>query len=211
MAGTTVADPGIVEAAVRRVTGASFDPVVFDAHRGGSKLAMLESLVGVDHAAAALHEFEAAVLAAVESGTIEPLPHADDALAALASAHVRICLTTGFPSATRDALVGALGWEDVVDLTLSPGPGCRGRPWPDLILTAALRLEVTAVAAVAVVGDTTNDVLAARRAGSGMAAAVLTGAHDRRALEAAGPSHLFDHVGQFADAVLSRSGTRRPG
>lgn len=57
------------------------------------------------------------------------------------------------------------------------------------------------MATVAVVGDAPNDVLAARRAGAGIAAAVLTGAGDRAALEAAGPTHVFDRIGQFADLL----------
>jgi phosphoglycolate phosphatase-like HAD superfamily hydrolase len=78
-------------------------------------------------------------------------------------------------------------------------------------LTAALSLEVSDVSAIAVVGDTSNDVLAARRAGAGIAAAVLTGAHDRPRLDAENPSHLFQHVGQFADLLALRTtGTQTP-
>ncbi|MCP3992410.1 MAG: HAD family hydrolase [Actinomycetia bacterium] len=201
LAGTTVSDPGVVEAAVRKVTGASFNQVVFKAHRGGSKLEMLQSLIGPEHAQEALTEFEGHILDAIESGAVEALPHADEALARITSAQMRVCLTTGFPTSIREALLKTLGWEQVVDLALSPGPGCRGRPWPDLVLTAALGLEATEMAAVAVVGDTANDIIAARRAGAGIAAAVLTGANDRPALEAANPSHILDHIGHFADLV----------
>jgi phosphonatase-like hydrolase len=202
LAGTTVSDPGIVEAAVRRVTGTSFDETVFEAHRGGSKLDMLAALVGSDLAETALTEFEADLLAAIRMGTVEPLPHAVDALARIADAGIKTCLTTGFSGAIRGALIDSLGWDQVVNLTLSPGEGCRGRPWPDLILTAALSLEVSDVSAIAVVGDTSNDVLAARRAGAGIAAAVLTGAHDQPRLDAENPSHLLQHVGQFADLCI---------
>jgi phosphonatase-like hydrolase len=204
LAGTTVSDPGVVEAAVRKVTGTSFNESVFQQHRGGSKLVMLDALVGTDSAAAALAELEGHILHAVMSGAIEALPHADAALARISESDVNLCLTTGFSSVVRQSLISTLGWDHLVDLSLSPAAGCRGRPYPDLILTAALRLEVTDMAFVAVVGDTANDVLAARRAGAGIAAAVLSGANDRSRLNAAGPSHLLDHVGDFADLIVGQ-------
>lgn len=52
--------------------------------------------------------------------------------------------------------------------------------------------QTSSVHAVAVAGDTVSDVESGRRAGAGFVAGVLTGAHDRPALSAAG-----------ADAVLS--------
>src|SRR5258708_47049 len=90
------------------------------------------------------------------------------------AAGVLVCLTTGFSAGTRDALLDALGWRDLVDLALSPGPGVRGRPHPDLVLAAILALGVDDVRAVAVAGDTANDLLAGTRAGASIVAGVLT-------------------------------------
>ena len=61
---------------------------------------------------------------------------------------------------------------------LAPGDGVRGRPYPDLILTALMRLGADGVANVAALGDTSNDVDSALRAGCAIAAGTLTGAHD---------------------------------
>ena len=78
-----------------------------------------------------------------------------DVFADLRDGGVRMCLTTGFSPATRDRIIGALGWAGPVDLALSPADAGRGRPWPDMILAAVLRLRIDDVAEVAVVGDTT--------------------------------------------------------
>ena len=59
--------------------------------------------------------------------------------------------------------------------------GVRGRPYPDLILTALMRLRADGVANVAALGDTSNDVDSALRAGCAIAAGTLTGAHDEDA------------------------------
>ena len=110
-----------------------------------------------------------------------------------------MCLSTGFSQPTLDALLDALAWRDRVDLALCPRPGVRGRPYPDLVLAAVLALEVDDVRAVAVVGDTANDLLAGTRAGASVVAGVLTGAHDRAELGAAPHTHLLDSVAEFPE------------
>ena len=77
---------------------------------------------------------------------------AEATLGILRDAGMRLCLTTGFSPATRERVIAALGWEGRVDLALSPADAGRGRPWPDMILTAVLRLRIDDVAEVAVVG-----------------------------------------------------------
>jgi phosphoglycolate phosphatase-like HAD superfamily hydrolase len=105
-----------------------------------------------------------------------------------------VCLATGFAPATRDALLDALGWRPIIDLALSPADAGRGRPWPDLPLTALLRLGGGAVSELVVAGDTASDVQSGLRAGAGLVAGVLTGAATREDLEKAGAPHILDSV-----------------
>ena len=91
--------------------------------------------------------------------------------AALREAGVKVCLLTGFSPATRDAVIGALDWRPLIDLALSPADAGRGRPWPDLPLTALLPLGGGAVSELAVIGDTPSDVESGLRAGAGVVAA----------------------------------------
>lgn len=202
LAGTTVKETGLVESALRSVTGDAFEPAVFHASRGGSKRAMLARLLGEVEADNALLRFDDAVISGVRDGLLTPLPHAEQAFSSLRTAGIKVVLITGFSRSVQDALLEQLEWRGLVDLAVSPDEHVRGRPYPDLILSAGLTLHVTDVSAVAVVGDTSNDVLAARRAGAGIAAAVLTGAHDGHELAGAAPTHLLEHVGQFADLIL---------
>ncbi len=76
-------------------------------------------------------------------------------------------LTTGFARVTQDAILAALGWTDLADLTLCPADaGGRGRPCPDLVLTALLRTRAADdVRRIAVAGDTSSDMLSGTRAG----------------------------------------------
>jgi phosphonatase-like hydrolase len=126
------------------------------------------------------------------TGQVAPLPGAVRTLTALRDAGVKICLATGFSPATRDAVLDALGWHELIDLALSPADAGRGRPWPDLPLTALLRLGGGAVSELAVAGDTASDV--GLRAGAGLVAGVLTGSADRPELEKAGAPHVLDRI-----------------
>ena len=208
LAGTTVCDDGVVEGAfvdALAAVGAGPGTGGFDerlarlrATMGRSKLEVFGELVGDDATAHRAHDaFEAAYGARLASGAVQPLDGAEDAITALRAAGVRVCLTTGFSPATLAALLEALGWHDRADLALAPGPGVRGRPHPDLILSAVLRLGVDDVRRVAVAGDTASDLLAGTRAGASVVAGVLTGAHDRAALEAAPHTHVLASIVDF--------------
>jgi phosphoglycolate phosphatase len=113
-----------------------------------------------------------------------------------------LCLTTGFSPATRDRILDALGWRGLVDLALSPADAGRGRPWPDMILTAVLRLRIDDVAEVAVAGDTTSDLLAGTRSGASVVAGVLTGAHTRDELAEVPHTHLLDSIADLPALIL---------
>lgn len=214
LAGTTVRENGLVERSLRRSLErvAGEVPVDFEmrfrAIRGASKYDMCRDLLGGDHVAAgkALAFFDEEMHSAVDRGEVAPLPGAADALLRLANLGLKVCLTTGFSRALCDHLLDFLAWRSAVDLALSAEEVGRGRPWPDLVLTALLRLEVESVHHVATVGDTVNDLVAGHRAGAGVVAGVLTGAHSRAELEAGPLTHLVDDIGAFAAAVAHMQG-----
>ncbi len=212
MAGTTVRDDGVVEGAfVDALVGMGVDRGTpqMDAGlayvretMGASKIIVFRHLFEDDaRANEANGRFETAFTAAIERGDVEPLPGAEAALATMRDAGMRICLTTGFSAETQQQLIAGLGWAQRIDLALAPGPGVRGRPYPDLILQAVMRLEIDALSEVAVAGDTANDLLAGTRAGARVVAGVLTGAHDRVALEAAPHTHILASIADLP-AVL---------
>jgi len=216
MAGTTVRDDGVVEAAFQRAaerTGVA-ERMGWDAAlehvrttMGQSKLDVFLHLADGDaeRAAAATAAFESAYGELVAEGRTEAIAGAAETIAELRGDGVKVVLTTGFAPVTRDAILDALGWRDLVDLALSPVDAGRGRPAPDLVLAALLRTGAGSVAAVAVAGDTASDVGSGLRAGAGLVAGVLTGAHDRATLEAAGAHAVLDDVTALPALIRSRS------
>ena len=213
MAGTTVADEGAVEEAFQSALDAvglvagdlMDDPAAYIRRTmGQSKITVFTELLGGDRhrAERANTAFEAAFDQAVDRGEVAALPGSEEVFATLRDAGVRICLTTGFSPATRDRIIDTLDWAGRIDLALSPVDAGRGRPWPDMILTAVLRLRIDDVAEVAVAGDTTSDLLAGTRSGASVVAGVLTGAHSADELGEAPHTHLLGSIAELPGVVL---------
>jgi phosphoglycolate phosphatase len=169
---------------------------------GQSKIEVFRHILGDEDAALDANEaFENHYEQAVRAGAVAPLPGAVDAMAALRAAGLKVCLLTGFAPSTRDALLDTLGWRPLIDLALSPADAGRGRPWPDLPLTALLRLGGGAVSELVAVGDTRSDIESGLRAGAGLVAGVLTGGTPAEELSAAGATHVLDSVAQLPALV----------
>jgi len=210
MAGTTIVDDGVVEQAFARTAdrvdlGPSLTREEALQHvrdtMGQSKIEVFRHLAGGDEAVAqrANEQFEVAYGELVDELGVEPIAGAGELLGALRASGVSVVLTTGFSPVTRDRLLDQLGWA--VDAALSPVDAGRGRPAPDLVLTALLRTGASSVAAVAVVGDTVSDVLSGRAAGAGLVVGVTTGAHTREQLTEAGADVVLDGVHQLAELL----------
>lgn len=149
--------------------------------------------------------FERSYDSAIDRMGLSPLPGAEAAIDKLVGAGVRVCLTTGFSSTTLARILDTLGWWDRVDLALCPQEAGRGRPAPDVVLSALLRLEVDDVREVAVVGDTAAGIQAGLRAGSSVVAGVLSGAHGRDRLQESGATHIIDSVADLPELLLGES------
>jgi phosphoglycolate phosphatase len=205
MAGTTVADDGSVIAAFTAAMEESglppgtrrYDDALAFVHAtmGQSKIEVFRRILGDESdAEQANGAFEAHYASSVRAGHIAPLPGAAETIAAIRQAGIKVCLATGFSPVTRDAVLDALDWRQAADLFLSPADAGRGRPWPDLPLTALLRLGGGAVSELAVAGDTASDVESGLRAGAGVVAGVLTGSGSRAELEQAAAPFIVETI-----------------
>jgi phosphoglycolate phosphatase len=219
MGGTTIVDDGMVMAAFTAaiseldLSDDAFSRAMAYAKEtmGQSKIDVLRHITGDEERAQQCNAaFERHCSTAVRAGQIAPLPGAEDTLRQMRTAGIKVCLATGFSPATRDAILDVLGWGDLIDLTLSPVdtgsagfPG-RGRPFPDLPLTALLRLRGDSVGSLAVVGDTPSDIESGLRAGAGLVAGVLTGTGTRADFEQAGAPLILDTIADLLPHVLLR-------
>lgn len=214
MAGTTVADDGLVVSAFESAATAAGVPESGDERdrarqyvldtMGQSKISVFRALFGTEERAQMANAvFERSYEELIDNGHAEPIDGAAQAITRMRDAGVRVALTTGFSGTTQEKLLAALGWQALADLVMAPGDGVRGRPYPDLILSALMHLKVDSVFNVAALGDTSSDIESALRAGASIAAGTLTGAHNEQQLRDAGATHVVGSVTEFADLILS--------
>lgn len=205
MVGTTVSDGGLQEGALARVLAEQGIPEGSAEHAamvqysrqaaGTSKLEVFGRFFPEPgRAEEANRSFERHCDELIGSGIISPIPGAEEAITTLQAAGIQVCLATGFGRHTQNTVLEKLGWMGLADLSMCPADAGRGRPYPDIILTAVLALDLDDVRTVAVVGDSTADMQSGLRAGAGIVAGVLTGAHDEASLRAAGATAVVPSI-----------------
>lgn len=215
MAGTTVQDSGLVEqsflaadshAGLSKTDADRAEMLRYVAETmGQSKIVVFRHLArgNEEQAQAANKEFERNYAHLVSEGNCSPIPGAEDVITELRANGIKTALTTGFAHETQTAIIDSLGWQNLADIVLCPGPGMRGRPYPDMPLTALIKTETDSVRSMIVVGDTASDVTSGLRAGARASIGVLTGAHDRAQLAEAGATHVLDSVAGLPAVLAS--------
>jgi phosphoglycolate phosphatase len=211
--GTLVADNGMVDRAFAEaiatqgvVTGtAAYARCMALVHqtRGEAPADVLQVLFPDNQARgqAANLAFERACVDAVDRMGVTPIPGAAAAVESLAGVGLRICVIAGFSRRVLTAMLDALDWRERFDLVLGPDDVPRGAPWPDLVLSAMLRLGVDDVRETAVVQSTESGILCGRRSGAGLVVGVLTGPHARERLKRAGATHLMPSIAHLPELI----------
>ena len=182
--------------------------VQFDRTRGWPPADVMRSLFPEDEirAQAANLAFERSFQAAVDRFGVLPLPGLNEALAKLSAAGIKICLMSSLSRPAMSLIVERLDWGQRADLVLCADDVARGFPWPDLILSAVLRLGIGGVRDVVVVTATEGGALSAQRAGARLIVGVLSDMDDASRLRRAGATHLLADIGELPDLVASPGG-----
>jgi phosphonatase-like hydrolase len=218
MVGTTVYDGGLMDRAMSRTLveqgvpagSARFEGMLrYARERSGiSRMTVFADLFDDACAAASANKrFELNCDELIADGGVRAVPGAEDTIGWLRDAGIKVCLATGFGRHTQNVVLETLGWMGLADLSLCPADAGRGRPFPDMVLTAVLALDVDDVRKVAVVGDTAADIHSGLSAGASVAAGVLTGSHSEAALRGAGATDVLASIKDFP-ALLERRASR---
>lgn len=216
MVGTTITDDGRTERAVSRALAEH--GVAPGSTRFEGMLAHARDTMGFSKRTVFGHFFEDAAVAEsanktferaydelIEDGGVRAIPGAEEAIQWMRESGMLVCLATGFGRHTQNMVLESLGWMGLADLSLCPDDAGRGRPHPDMILTAVLALDLDDVREVAVVGDTSSDMISGVRSGASLVAGVLTGSHPEATLRAAGATVVLDSIKQLPP-FLEREG-----
>jgi phosphonatase-like hydrolase len=149
--------------------------------------------------------FEHSYRAIIDRFGVTAAPGAVEAISKLSGSHVKVCLISGFSQAINRLVLDRLGMTRHADLSLCLDDVPRGCPWPDLVLTAVIRLGIDDVAEVAVAGDSENVIIAGRRAGAGTLVGI-TGARTPARLRQAGATHVIGAIADLPDLLLRSAG-----
>ncbi|MGZ4639684.1 MAG: HAD family hydrolase [Actinomycetes bacterium] len=137
---------------------------------------------------------------------VAALPGARDLLASLDERGIPWAIATSGRAVTARPALALLGLPESTPM-ITRDQVQRAKPDPDLFLAAADLLDVD-VAATMIVGDSTWDMLAARRAG-GLGVGLRTGGYGREELERASAFRVYDDPGDLlrhADELGVRGG-----
>jgi phosphoglycolate phosphatase len=180
---------------------------------GTAEEQLFERLFPQDRAAAreAAGVFDAAYRSLLAERGIRPVPGAAEAVGRLREAGLMICLCSGGTRRSLNLVLGALDWMGPADLSLCPSDAGRGRPYPDMVLTALLALDNEDVRQVLVAGGTVADIQAGVRSGAGLVAGVLTGTRSAGELTAAGASAVVGSVRELPELVRCSGRLRHAG
>ena len=179
--------------------------VQFDRSRGWPLIDILHTLFPEDaiRAQATQLAFERSFQAAIDRFGVLPLPGIDDVLATFNEAGIKTCLVSGLSRPALSLIVERLGWWQRADLILCTDDVRRGFPWPDLMLTAMLRLGTGDVRKMALVTASQSGVVSAQRAGAPFIVGMAGGGHDVGKLRKAGATHVLAGIGELPGLLAS--------
>ena len=131
------------------------------------------------------------------TGRLRPIPGARELLAALADRGHAVVLATSAPDEELKILLSVLDADDSLSAVTSSDDVNTAKPDPDVITSALNKAQVGSGHA-AMVGDSTWDVTAARRAGV-PCIGLLSGGFGAEELLAAGASEVYDNVADLLE------------
>ena len=213
LAGTIVSDRSILERAFAEAIGtqgvvpgtAAFarSMVLVDRSGGLPPRDVMHALFTENdaQAQAAYLSFERSYRAVLDRLGALPVPGALDVISKLSASHIKVCFISGFSRSMSRLVLDRLGISRHADLTLCLDDAPRGCPWPDVVLTAVIRLGIGDVAEVAVAGDSESVVTAGRRAGARTLIGV-TGGRSPQRLRSAGATHLIGSITELPGLLL---------
>ncbi len=216
--GTLIADQGVVERSFAEaiatqgvISGTSaYARRMTQVHQARGRAAgdVLRTLFPDNEARvqAGLLAFGKSLADAIGRTQVRPFPGTGQVLGGLAATGCRLGVLTTLPRPVLHAVLAAVGWQELFDVTLSTDEVPRGCPAPDIALAAMLRVGVGDVSELAMVHSTGAGVESGRRAGAGLVAGVLTGPHSAARLTASGATHIMPSIADLPGVLASAVG-----
>ena len=114
---------------------------------------------------------------------------------------ILMATTTGFYREVSDLILTKLQWRDWFAVNVSSSDVRKGRPAPDMIFQAMEATGVLDVRQVINVGDTPLDLQSGSNSGVRGVVGVLSGAHDREALQGERHTHIIESIATLPELI----------
>ena len=117
---------------------------------------------------------------------------------------IKVALNTGYDSKTAHLLLNKMHWTKgkQYDVLVTADDVVLGRPNPDMIVEAMMKLNVHDEELVLKAGDSIIDIEEGKNANCGVTIGVTTGAHTRHQLLSANPTHVLDSLTELRQLLL---------
>jgi phosphonatase-like hydrolase len=213
MAGTTVNEENAVYNTIRKaINEEGYDftlEEVLSVGAGKEKLQAVNSVLalkGIYDTALAekiFNNFKVQLDQVYKTMQITEQPNASLLFRCLQDLGIYVVLNTGYSREVAESLLIKLGWEigQHIDLLVTASDVTRNRPFPDMIVYAMQKLDLTDASQVIKVGDSTIDIEEGRNAGCLVNVGITTGAQTRTYLEAAQPTAIIDDLMELLPVI----------
>lgn len=124
-------------------------------------------------------------------------------LYALKKSGIKVALNTGYDSNTAQLLLDKMKWRlgTEYDVLVTADDVVMGRPNPDMIVEAMMKLNVHDEEFVLKAGDSIIDIEEGKNANCGVTIGITTGAHTRKQLLSANPTYVLDSLAELMNFI----------
>jgi len=160
--------------------------------------------VDADMAASIFEDFKVLLGKAYEQLEVDSYDGVQDLLLALKENGIKVALNTGYDTQTAQLLLDKMDWVEgkQYDVLVTADDVVLGRPNPDMIVEAMMKLNVQQEELVLKAGDSIIDIEEGKNANCGITIGVTTGAHTRQQLLSANPTHVLDSLTELKQLLL---------
>ncbi|MBX2841586.1 MAG: phosphonatase-like hydrolase [Flammeovirgaceae bacterium] len=141
---------------------------------------------------------------AYQNLSVKPIEGAEEVFSFLRKNKILVVLNTGYNQEIAESLVNKLNWElgKHFDDLVTASQVEKSRPYPDMILLAKEKFEITDAGKIAKVGDSIIDIVEGKNAGCGLSIGITTGAHTEQQLLTAGPDYIINDLRELEELTM---------
>jgi phosphonatase-like hydrolase len=159
--------------------------------------------VDSEMAASIFEDFKKLLGNAYKNLKVESYEGVEKMLHAIKESGIKVALNTGYDTNTAQLLLDKMKWTigKEYDILITADDVVLGRPNPDMIVEAMMKLNVLDEEFVLKAGDSIIDIKEGKNANCGVTIGVTTGAHTRKQLLSANPTYVLDSLSELTNLI----------